>query len=113
MSDNCLFCKIIRGEIPADKLYEDDDIIAFRDIAPQAPVHFLIVPRKHIGGPAEVDREDERLTGKLVRMAGEIAAREGIEQYRLVMNNGPEAGQTVFHVHLHVLGGRNMTWPPG
>jgi histidine triad (HIT) family protein len=113
MSDNCLFCKIVKGEIPADKLYEDDDILAFRDIAPQAPTHFLVVPRKHIGGPSEVGPDDERLTGKLIRMAGEIARREGIDEYRLVMNNGPTAGQTVFHIHLHVMGGRSMSWPPG
>lgn len=113
MSDSCLFCKIIRGEIPADKLYEDDDILAFRDISPQAPIHFLIVPRKHISGPSEVGPDNERLAGKLIRMAGEIAGREGIDQYRLVMNNGPVAGQTVFHLHLHVMGGRSMSWPPG
>jgi len=113
MSDNCLFCKIIRGEIPADKLYEDEDILAFRDISPQAPIHFLIVPRRHITGPSAVDRDGERLAGNLIRMAGEIAGREGIDQYRLVMNNGPAAGQTVFHLHLHVLGGRTMSWPPG
>lgn len=113
MSDNCLFCKIVRGEIPADKLYEDEDILAFRDIAPQAPVHFLIVPRKHINGPSDVGPDDERLAGRMIRMAGEIAAREGIDQYRLVLNNGPSAGQTVFHIHLHVMGGRNMAWPPG
>lgn len=113
MSDNCLFCKIIRGEIPADKLYEDDDIVAFRDISPQAPIHFLIVPRRHISGPAAVDPDGERLAGKIIRMAGEIAGKEGIDQYRLVMNNGPVAGQTVFHLHLHVLGGRTMLWPPG
>lgn len=113
MPDNCLFCKIIRGEIPADKLYEDEDILAFRDIAPQAPVHFLIVPRKHINGPADVGPDDERLVGKLIRMAGEIAAGEGLDQFRLVLNNGPTAGQTVFHIHLHVMGGRNMAWPPG
>lgn len=113
MSDNCLFCKIVKGEIPADKLYEDDDILAFRDIAPQAPTHFLVVPRKHIGGPSEVGPDDEGLAGKLIRMAGEIARREGIDEYRLVMNNGPTAGQTVFHIHLHVMGGRTMSWPPG
>lgn len=113
MTDNCLFCRIIKGEIPSDKLYEDDDIYAFRDIAPQAPVHFLVIPKKHISGPDALDPEDERLIGKIVRMADTIAANEGIKQYRLVFNNGPQAGQTVFHIHMHVLGGRSMGWPPG
>jgi histidine triad (HIT) family protein len=113
MSDNCLFCKIIKGEIPADKLYEDDDILAFRDIAPQAPVHFLVIPKKHISGPSDITSEDEQLIGKVIRMGGEIARQEGLLHYRVVVNNGEEAGQTVFHVHMHVLGGRGMSWPPG
>ena len=113
MPDNCLFCKIINGDIPSDKLYEDDEIFAFRDIAPQAPIHFLVVPRKHISGPSAVAPADEHLLGKMIRRAGEIARKEGIDQYRLVINNGEEAGQTVFHIHLHVLGGRDMNWPPG
>lgn len=113
MSENCLFCKIIKGDIPSDKLYEDDDIYAFRDISPQAPVHFLVIPKKHLSGPAAVTNDDEQLMGKLLRMADKIAKGEGIEQYRLVFNNGEEAGQTVFHVHMHVLGGRNLGWPPG
>jgi histidine triad (HIT) family protein len=113
MSDNCLFCKIIKGDIPAAKLYEDEDIFAFRDIAPQAPLHFLIVPKRHISGPSDVTPGDEQLIGKMVRMAGEIAGKEGIGHYRLVFNNGEEAGQSVFHIHLHVLGGRSMSWPPG
>jgi histidine triad (HIT) family protein len=113
MSDSCLFCKITRGEIPADKLYEDDDIMAFRDISPQAPVHFLVVPKKHISGPQSVTRDDEQLIGKVIRMGGEIAKQEGIEHYRVLFNNGEQAGQSVFHIHLHVLGGRSLTWPPG
>lgn len=113
MSDNCLFCKIIQGEIPSDKLYEDDDVYAFRDIAPQAPVHFLVIPKKHISGPVAVTQEDEQVMGKVVRIAGKIAQDEGIEHYRLVFNNGEDVGQTVFHVHMHVLGGRSMGWPPG
>lgn len=113
MSDDCLFCKIIKGEIPADKLYEDDDVLAFRDIAPQAPVHFLVIPKKHINGPSAVEDTDEQLIGRLMRKGAEIAAQEGIEQYRLVFNNGEQAGQTVFHIHMHILGGRNMNWPPG
>jgi histidine triad (HIT) family protein len=113
MSDNCLFCKILKGEIPADKLYEDDDILAFRDIAPQAPVHFLVIPKKHISGPSGITTEDELLIGRAVRLAGEIARQEGLEHYRVVLNNGAEAGQTVFHIHIHILGGRGMSWPPG
>jgi len=113
MSENCLFCKIIKGDIPSAKLYEDEDIYAFRDIAPQAPLHFLIVPKKHIKDPAGVTPGDEQLIGKMVRMAREIAGREGIDHYRLVFNNGEGAGQTVFHIHMHVLGGRSMSWPPG
>ncbi len=113
MPDNCLFCKIIRGEIPAAKLYEDDEILAFRDIAPQAPTHFLVIPKKHLIGPSAVGVEDERLVGKLMRMGSEIAAKEGIAHYRVVFNNGAQAGQTVFHLHMHILGGRHMAWPPG
>ena len=113
MSENCLFCKIINGDIPADKLYEDDDILAFRDIAPQAPVHFLIIPKKHIAGPAAVSGEDEQIIGKMMRMSGELAEKEGVKHFRAVLNNGEEAGQTVFHIHMHILGGRAMTWPPG
>ncbi|MDW7773499.1 MAG: histidine triad nucleotide-binding protein [Desulfobulbaceae bacterium] len=113
MADSCLFCKILKGEIPADKLYEDEDILAFRDIAPQAPLHFLVIPKKHIGGPGNVGADDERLIGKVVRMGGKIAKKEGIEHYRIVMNHGEQAGQSVFHVHMHVLGGRSMSWPPG
>ena len=113
MSDNCLFCKIINGDIPSDKLYEDDDVFVFRDIAPQAPVHFLVIPKKHISGPCEVAEADEQLMGKLIRVADRVAGQEGVSHYRLVFNNGEEAGQTVFHIHMHVLGGRNLSWPPG
>ena len=113
MPDNCLFCKIIQGDIPVDKIFEDDDVLAFRDIAPQAPVHFLVIPKKHINGPSSVSPEDEKLIGKLIRVGDEIARKEGINHYRIVFNNGEEAGQTVFHIHMHVLGGRIMSWPPG
>lgn len=113
MPDNCLFCKIIKGEIPAAALYEDEDVFAFRDISPQAPVHFLVVPRKHITGPSGVTADDDKVMGKLMRVAGKIAQEQGIEHYRLVFNNGEEAGQSVFHLHMHVLGGRTMGWPPG
>ncbi len=113
MADNCLFCKIVTGDIPAEKLYEDGDILAFRDIAPQAPVHFLVIPKKHIKGPSAVTLEDDAVIGKMMRVGNEIATKEGLEHYRMVFNNGEKAGQTVFHIHMHILGGRSMNWPPG
>lgn len=113
MSD-CLFCKIVAGEIPADKIYEDDEILAFWDIAPQAPKHFLVIPKKHLVGPADVAEEDEQLIGKIMRVGAQVAAENGIgEDFRVVFNNGAGAGQTVFHIHMHILGGRPMLWPPG
>ncbi len=112
--DSCLFCKIINGDIPSDKLYEDDDIFAFRDISPQAPTHFLVIPKKHISGPGEVGAEDERIIGKMMRVGADIARQEGVgDAFRAVFNNGAGAGQTVFHIHMHILGGRSMNWPPG
>jgi histidine triad (HIT) family protein len=111
MSDDCPFCKIIRGEIPATKLYEDDEILAFRDIAPQAPTHILLIPKKHISGPAAVTEEDERVVGKLMRIGNTLAVKEGIPHFRLICNNGARAGQTVFHLHMHILGGRPLAWP--
>lgn len=114
MDDNCLFCKIINGDIPADKLYEDDDILAFRDIAPGAPVHFLVIPKKHITGPSDVGIADQQLIGKMMQKGSEIAQAEGIgDAFRVVFNNGAGAGQTVFHIHMHILGGRDLNWPPG
>ncbi|WP_446009436.1 histidine triad nucleotide-binding protein [Candidatus Electrothrix sp.] len=113
MAEDCLFCKIIRGDIPADKLYEDDEVLAFRDIAPVAPVHFLVIPKKHISGPSGVTEEDDKVIGKMMRIGNHIAKEEGLEQFRLVLNNGAEAGQTVFHIHMHVIGGRSLNWPPG
>ncbi len=113
MADNCIFCKIIRGEIPSAKLFEDDELLAFRDINPSAPVHFLVIPKKHISGPAAVAADDEQLIGKMLRVGSEIAKKEGIEDFRVVFNNGAQAGQTVFHIHMHILGGRNLNWPPG
>jgi histidine triad (HIT) family protein len=110
---DCIFCKIAGGEIPAIKLYEDDDVVAFRDLQPQAPLHFLVIPRKHLAGPAAVTADDERLIGKVLRLGAELARKEGREDFRFVVNNGPQAGQTVFHFHLHVLAGRDLTWPPG
>lgn len=112
MSD-CLFCKMVNGEIPVEALYEDGDVLAFRDINPQAPTHFLVIPKKHISGPGAVTAADEALIGKVMRLGAEIAKEQGITDFRYVVNNGAEAGQTVFHFHLHVLGGRAMNWPPG
>jgi len=113
MSD-CIFCKIVSGEIPANKLYEDDEILAFWDMHPQAPTHFLVIPKKHIKSPGDVEIQDAGLIGKMVERAGKLAQENGIGGgFRLVLNNGADAGQTVFHIHMHVLGGRQMQWPPG
>lgn len=112
--DDCLFCKIIKGEIPSEKLYEDDDVLAFKDIAPQAPIHFLVIPKKHIINQTSMNEEDEKMVGKLLRVAAVVAKEQGVgEAFRSVLNNGAEAGQVVFHMHMHVLGGRAMEWPPG
>jgi len=113
MSNSCLFCKIVAGQIPARKLYEDDDVLAFADVNPQAPTHFLVIPKRHISGPGSAVAGDEALLGKIMRLGGELAKGLGLPDFRLVINNGAEAGQTVFHLHLHVLAGRPMTWPPG
>ncbi len=114
MSD-CLFCKMVSGEIQPDVVYEDEAVLAFRDINPQAPTHVLVVPREHIATINELDEAHAALVGRLFLAAREIARREGIAErgYRTVMNCNAEAGQTVFHLHLHVLGGRPMGWPPG
>jgi histidine triad (HIT) family protein len=111
--DRTLFEKIAEREVPADILFEDDRCIALRDINPQAPVHFLVVPRKVIPRPDAIEPDDEALVGHLFTVAREVAGEQGLTDYRLVMNNGADAGQSVFHIHLHVLGGRKMGWPPG
>ncbi|MBN1202604.1 MAG: histidine triad nucleotide-binding protein [Anaerolineae bacterium] len=112
---NCPFCRIVARQRPADIVYEDDHVVAFRDINPQAPVHILIVPRDHITGPLDFDDSNARIAGHLVSAAARVARQEGIAEsgYRLVLNQGRNGGQSVFHVHLHVLGGRRMQWPPG
>ena len=114
MSDD-LFLKIINREIPADIVYETDDVFAFRDISPQAPVHVLIIPKVHIRTVNDIESGQAELIGKLFLAASEIAAQEGLseEGYRLVMNCNEAAGQMVFHIHLHLLGGRVLKWPPG
>jgi histidine triad (HIT) family protein len=113
MADQCLFCRIARREIPASLVAETDDCVAFRDINPQAPVHVLVIPRAHVASLNEAP--DERLVGRLATVAAEIARKEGIADsgYRTVINTNADAGQTVFHMHLHLLGGRRMGWPPG
>lgn len=112
---DCLFCRIATGDIPADVIRSDPDVVAFRDISPQAPTHILIIPRKHISSVRELTAEDAHLMGKMFLLARELGAEEGIADggYRLVVNAGAGAGQTVFHIHLHLLGGRAMGWPPG
>jgi histidine triad (HIT) family protein len=113
-SMDCLFCKIVNEEIPVRKVYEDESSIAFADINPQAPVHLLVIPRKHIQSLAEVGAEDRELLGHLLATAAKVAAQENLAQgFRVVLNIGKEGGQTVDHLHLHVLGGRAMHWPPG
>jgi histidine triad (HIT) family protein len=115
MSDDCLFCKIAQGEIPAKIVYEDDQVLAFEDINPQAPFHVLIIPRRHIATLNDVQAGDVALVGGLIARASQIAKDKGHAQdgYRTVFNTNRGAGQTVFHIHLHLLAGRNMTWPPG
>ncbi len=114
-AEGCLFCRILEGDIPADIVYESDGAIAFRDINPQAPTHVLIIPRKHIATIDDLGQEDDRIVGGLYLAAQAIARQEGLTEggYRVVMNCGEGAGQSVFHIHLHLLGGRPMHWPPG
>jgi histidine triad (HIT) family protein len=115
MKDDCLFCQIIEKKIPASIVYEDDRVIAFKDIHPQAPFHVLIVPREHIASINDVEKKHLELLGHIVFIASELAEEFGVEKdgYRLVMNCNANAGQTVFHLHAHVLGGRVLSWPPG
>ena len=112
---DCIFCKIVNGDIPATKVYEDEDVLAFRDLNPQAPVHVLVIPRKHIATANDLQPDDAALVGKMYLAAQQIARDEGISEsgYRTVINCNAEAGQTVFHIHLHLLGGRPMGWPSG
>lgn len=112
---DCLFCKIAAGKIPAKIVHDDADVLAFEDINPQAPTHVLVIPKRHVPTVSDLSPADDALVGKLLRVAAKIAADRGIAQggYRVVLNTNRDAGQTVFHVHLHVLGGRPMQWPPG
>lgn len=108
-----IFGKIVRGEMEADIVYEDEQCLAFRDVNPQAPKHILIIPRKEIAMVSDMQVEDEQLVGHLVKVADTVAREEGLTDYRLVLNNGSGAGQSVYHLHLHLLGGRPFGWPPG
>jgi histidine triad (HIT) family protein len=114
-NERCLFCRIASGEISAKKVYEDGDVVAFEDINPQAPTHVLIVPRKHIPSLDDLTDADALVVGTVLTRAAQIARNLHLESdgYRLVINNGEAAGQTVFHIHFHILGGRNFGWPPG
>lgn len=110
---DCLFCRIVAGSIPSDKVSETSTTFAFRDIAPQAPTHILVVPKRHVTDVAELARHHEGLLGDLTRAVADIADAEGVSDYRVVFNRGAGAGQTVFHVHAHLLAGRPLQWPPG
>jgi histidine triad (HIT) family protein len=113
--DDCIFCKIAKGEIPSKKIFEDDELLAFHDVSPQAPVHFLVIPKKHIRNIMEIEPGDAALTGKLLDKAQELAAELGCAEKgaRFVINCKSDGGQTVDHLHVHVLGGRALGWPPG
>ena len=111
---NCLFCKIVAKEIPSAKVLESNDFLAFRDIDPKAPVHVLVIPKKHFEDIAELSKSENALTAGLMKFATEVAEVENLEKgFRIVLNTGPDGGQSVQHVHAHVLGGRSLTWPPG
>jgi histidine triad (HIT) family protein len=112
---DCLFCGIIQGEVKGDLVYQDPSVIAFRDIRPQAPVHILIVPRKHVATLLDLGEEDNDLVGHIFQVASGLAKKEGVSKdgFRIVVNCGAGAGQSVYHIHFHLLGGRDLTWPPG
>lgn len=111
---DCLFCKMAAGEIPINKVFEDESVLAFHDIDPQAPVHFLVIPKKHIGSPAKIQPEDGELVGHIFAVIAQIAKEMGLEKgYRVVTNSGEDAGQSVHHLHFHVLAKRSLAWPPG
>ena len=113
MSSDCLFCGIAAGDIDADVVLSNDHVVAFRDLNPQAPTHVLVIPRAHAANAAESAEADPTVPARLLAAVAEVAAHEGLESYRTVFNTGAGAGQSVFHTHLHVLGGRSLTWPPG
>ena len=108
-----IFDKILRGEIPCDEVFSDEKCLAFKDITPQAPIHILIIPRKPIPSLKDIKKEDQELLGHLLLKGSEIAKAAGLESWRTIINTGEEAGQTVFHLHIHIIGGRKLSWPPG
>jgi len=112
---DCIFCRIARGEIPSEIVHQDDELVAFRDVNPQAPTHILIIPKEHIESTLALSEAHDRLVGRVHRLAADLARKEGIAErgFRLVLNTNREAGQSVFHLHFHLLGGRPMHWPPG
>jgi histidine triad (HIT) family protein len=112
---NCLFCRIVAGEVPADSVFQDERCMAFRDTNPQAPVHLLVIPRDHMDSLDDAGQKDEAVLGHLLRVAARVANEQGLSEsgYRTVINTGAGAGQSVFHLHVHVLGGRSLNWPPG
>mgnify|MGYP000456048486 CR=1 FL=1 len=111
--EDCLFCMIAEGKIPSKKLYEDEQVVAFYDINPQAPVHFLVIPKAHIASVAGVNKENSAVVAHIFEVIAGLTREKGIESYRVVSNIGEQAGQSVPHLHFHVLAGRDMTWPPG
>lgn len=113
--EECIFCKIIKGEIPSKKIYEDDKVLAFYDISPEAPVHFLVIPKEHIASANELTKENASVISHIFLIINKIVSELGISEsgYRIVNNTGEEGGQTVHHMHFHVLGGRSLNWPPG
>ncbi len=114
MATDCLFCRIVAGTIPAQRLYEDEHTLAFADIHPQAPTHLLIIPKQHVDSMADATEADTPVLGHLLAVAAQLARSQKLDKgYRVVLNTGDEGGQTVHHLHLHLLGGRSMTWPPG
>ena len=113
LDPTCLFCKIIEGDIPADIVFRNENVVAFNDIAPQAPTHVLIIPTLHVSNGADLAKASPTITAELFKVAEQISAERGLSGYRTVFNTGAEAGQSIFHAHMHLLGGRALAWPPG
>jgi histidine triad (HIT) family protein len=114
MSSDCIFCRIVAGEVPAKFVHQDDEVVAFEDVNPQAPTHCLVIPREHVPSALDVAERHAALLARIFAVAQKIARERKLENgFRIVVNNGPEAGQTVYHLHFHVIGGRGMKWPPG